>query len=85
MAGYKEYVVPVGNINLVMAAAKKGIVGCGLLDIAAFDKFGLAAAKVSGVSSIDDLLKAEIKAVNNKAQDLGIKAGMTGKEALELM
>lgn len=90
--GKKEiegFVIPIGKVNLVFARTEKGLVGCGAFDIMALEKFGYAAAKVrpkgESVSNLDDLMAGEITAANQSAEKLGIKEGITGKEALELL
>jgi uncharacterized protein YunC (DUF1805 family) len=44
-----------------------------------------ACAIVSGVDTHNDMLTATIKAVSKDATKLGIKVGMTGAEAMELL
>lgn len=68
---------------LVVARAKKGFVMCGFLDIKSADKFQTAAAVVRGVKSVDDLLKGAVTDVSAAAQALGVRAGQTGREALQ--
>jgi uncharacterized protein YunC (DUF1805 family) len=77
------YQVSLGPVNLVMALADAGLVGCGALDIKGMEKLGIAAARVSGVATVDDLLAAEINFVNELAQRKGVHIGMTGRQALE--
>jgi uncharacterized protein YunC (DUF1805 family) len=84
------FVIPLGNVNLVGVVARNGMVGCGAIDVAALDKFGYAAARVRptcgpSVTGIDDLMVAEVKEANEGARRLGIREGMTGKEALDLL
>ena len=45
----------------------------------------IIAARVIGVREMKDLLNAKIVEMTNEAKTLGIKEGMTGKEALEKM
>ncbi|MDP3143450.1 MAG: DUF1805 domain-containing protein [Candidatus Omnitrophota bacterium] len=71
--------------NLVLVKAPKGFVSCGYLDLNTAEKFSDAACLVCGVTSIEDLLKAKITGLTSLAAALGIKIGMTGQEALELM
>jgi uncharacterized protein YunC (DUF1805 family) len=54
------------------------------LNIEAAEKLNVAAAMVSGVKNFDDVLNAEVKAVTSKAQALGVKTGIKGKDALKL-
>lgn len=67
-----------------------GMVGCGAFDVAALNNFGYPAARVkpsrgSSISTIDDLLVGVIKEANDAAAKMGIKVGMSGKEALDLL
>ena len=83
------FVIPLGSVNLVFVKTDKGMIGCGAFDVMALEKFGYAAAKVkpkgNSVKDIDDLLKGEIAAVNASGEKLGIKTGMSGKEAAGLI
>jgi len=67
---------------LVVARGKKGFVMCGYLDVRTADKLGTAAAVVRGIKTIQDLLNASITDVSTTAQTLGVRTGMTGREAL---
>ena len=61
----------------------KGFLGCGYINTdSCIDE---ACAIVSGVNTHDDMLKASVKAVSKDATELGIKVGMTGAEAMELL
>lgn len=71
--------------NLVLVKAPKGFVSCGYLDLNTAEKLSDAGCLVRGVTSIEDLLKAKIAGLTSLAAALGIKNGMTGQEALELM
>ena len=73
------------NAPLLVIKADKGFVMCGYLDMAAAEKLGDAAVRVSGVSSFDDVLNAEVAAATEAAKKLGVKEGMSGRQALELM
>lgn len=84
------YVIPLSNINLVLAVTEIGMVGCGAFNVFALDRFSYPAATVKSmkdgpIATIDDLLEGQIKEVNEEAVKRGISAGMTGREALELM
>ncbi|MBC7114997.1 MAG: hypothetical protein PWR09_1073 [Archaeoglobi archaeon] len=73
------------NSKLLIIKAEKGIIGCGFISIDAAEKFGEAVAVISGVSSIEEMLEKPVVKVSEKARELGIKEGMSGKEALEKM
>jgi uncharacterized protein YunC (DUF1805 family) len=84
------YVVPLGPVNLVFVITDAGMVGCGAFDVLALDKFSYPAARVKpttgpSISTIDDLLAGEIKDANSAAAKRGVVAGMSGREALDLM
>jgi uncharacterized protein YunC (DUF1805 family) len=84
------YVIPIGQVNLVFATTDKGMVGCGAIDVMALDRFSYPAARVkpsqgTSIGTLDDLLAGIIKDANESAGKLGIKVGMTGREALDLL
>lgn len=84
------YIIPLGPVNLVSVVTDMGMVGCGAFDVAALDHFGYPAARVkatrgTSVATIDDLLVAEVKDANAAAIKLGVKVGMSGREALDCM
>jgi uncharacterized protein YunC (DUF1805 family) len=70
---------------LLVIRAEKGFLMCGYLNVNAAETLGDVAAKVKGVQSFEDVLKASIVEVTEKARELGIEPGMTGREALEKM
>ncbi len=73
------------NAPLLLIRAKRGFVMCGYLDLEAAASLGDLAVKLKGVKTIEDMLGAPVAGVTSAAAALGIKQGMTGKEALELM
>jgi uncharacterized protein YunC (DUF1805 family) len=84
------YVIPLGPVNLVNVVTDMGMVGCGAFDVAALDHFGYPAARVkatrgTSVATIDDLLLGEVKDANAAAVQLGVKIGMSGREALDCL
>jgi uncharacterized protein YunC (DUF1805 family) len=69
---------------------KAGIVGCGIYDLKTAADFGQAIAIIKGTPAKpmvepEDLLVGRIVGVTPKAESLGIRIGMTGREAVELM
>jgi len=70
-------------------STEKGYVMCGLLDVPFLDGFHsdrqIVAARVVGVREIDDLLEARVRDCTTAAAAMGVRPGMTGREALELM
>ena len=68
---------------LLIVKGSLGFLGCGYINTdSCIDE---ACAIVSGVNTHDDMLKASVKAVSQDATELGIKVGMTGAEAMELL
>lgn len=70
---------------LLVIRAEKGFLMCGYLNVNAAEALGDTAAKVKGVQSFEDMLKAQVVEVTQQARELGIKPGMTGREALKKM
>lgn len=75
--------LPESPAPLIMIIGRRGLVCCGFINMDAAEKLNVAAAMVSGVKSFDDVLNAEVRAATSKAQTLGVKTGMKGKDALE--
>src|SRR5262245_66221053 len=67
-----------------------GIVGCGIYDLHTPAEFGQAIAIAKGtpanpLAEPEDLLEAKIVGCTPQAEVLGIRLGMTGREAVEKM
>lgn len=67
-----------------------GLVGCGIYDCATAAKFGQAVAIARGTPAApltepEDLLEARIVEATPQALGLGVRLGMTGREAVEAM
>jgi uncharacterized protein YunC (DUF1805 family) len=82
--------IPLGPANLVAVKTDVGMVGCGAFDVAALDSFSYPAAKVRpslgpSIVDTDDILRGIVKEANRSAFGRGIRLGMTGREALELL
>ncbi|HTY45917.1 MAG TPA: DUF1805 domain-containing protein [Patescibacteria group bacterium] len=68
--------------NLVLLKGRKGYVMCGYLNMASAEKFNDAAAMVTGVATIADALKAQVRACTTAARTMGIYEGQAVREAL---
>jgi uncharacterized protein YunC (DUF1805 family) len=55
---------------------------CRNFDIDALNERDITAARVKGLTKIEDALEAKIESCTSRARALGITEGMTGKEAL---
>lgn len=71
------------NANFVLVVAPKGYICCGYLNLETAQKLGDVACVVTGVKTIEDLLRADIVNMTHQAETLGIKRGMKAKEVLE--
>src|SRR5688572_23821321 len=67
-----------------------GIVGCGIYDLKTPAEFGQAIAIAKGtparpLTEPEDLFDAKIVGVTPQAESYGVRVGMTGREAVELL
>jgi uncharacterized protein YunC (DUF1805 family) len=77
--------VKLPNADFLLILGEKGYIMCGYLDMATAEKKGDAAAMVTGVSSFGDILLAKVVSVSSKGKMLGVREGMTGKDALTIL
>lgn len=82
---FTAYSIPTTNTNVLIIGADKGFLACGYINIEVANKVNDICAIVTGVKTPDDMLSAQVVAVSTEAKKLGIKEGITGKEALALM
>jgi quinol monooxygenase YgiN/uncharacterized protein YunC (DUF1805 family) len=83
------HTIPLGPANLVFVQTARGILACGAIDPAALQRFGLPTARVkptrgTSIANLDDLLAGEVREANEAASALGVKVGLTGRQALAL-
>jgi len=67
---------------IIVLIAKKGLIACRNFDIDALDERNVTAARVKGLTKIEDALEAKMESCTSKARALGVAEGMTGREAL---
>ena len=79
------FAVATPHTTVLLIRAPRGILGCGYFAVGTAEKVGDPLAVVSGVSSFDDMLNASVKAVSSAAAELGVRPGISGREALLLM
>jgi uncharacterized protein YunC (DUF1805 family) len=81
--------VELPKTRVLSISTGKGYVMCGVLNVPELDRIHperrIIAARVIGVREIEHLLHAKVVEATDEAKKLGIKEGMTGKEALEMM
>jgi len=68
--------------TVLVLLGKKGMIVCRNFDILALEARGVAAARVQGIASFEEMLRAPIESCTAQAKDLGISVGMKGEEAL---
>lgn len=81
--------VELPKTRLLSIYTQKGYIMCGILNVPELDRLHperrIVAARCVGVREIEDLLRASVVEATREAQRLGVRQGMTGKEALERM
>ncbi len=73
------------NADFLLILGVRGYVMCGYLNMETAEKKGDAACIVTGVSSFEEVLGSKVSVVSSKAWELGVRVGMTGREALEIL
>ena len=79
------YLISLQGKNLILLKGSKGYIMCGYLNLSVANKFHDVAAKIVGVSSIEEALKARIHSCTKPASRLGIEKGMPVTKALRLI
>lgn len=78
--------VKLPKTNFMAITTEKGYIMCGALDVALLNEKlkdrGIIAGRAVGVRTIEQLLEAPLESVTYEAENLGIKAGTIGKDAL---
>ncbi|NEW07828.1 DUF1805 domain-containing protein [Paenibacillus sp. SYP-B3998] len=78
--------VKLPKTTLLVVTTDKGYIMCGALDVGLLNERlrdrNIVAARATGVRTIEELLEAPLESVTYTAEDLGIVAGMTGREAI---
>ena len=81
--GFTKEQIQLG-LPLLIIKGTKGFLACGYINVETCNTTGEACAMVTGVKTHDEMLNAEVRAVSTEAARLGVRAGMEGKEALEI-
>ena len=68
----------------------KGMVGCGAFDVKLMEEHEQVICVAHGsikkpLITCEDLMEAKISGITKLAKELGVKEGMTGKEAVEIL
>ena len=71
--------------KLIVLRGRKGYIMCGYLNLKVAEKFKDSAAKITGVSTIQEALRASIHSCTRSAKRLGIYKGQPVKETLAMI
>ena len=78
--------VQLPKTTLLVVTTDKGYIMCGALDVALLNERlsdrNIIAGRALGVRTIEQLLEAPLESVTATAEAHGIKAGMSGREAI---
>lgn len=81
--------VELPGTRLVVLATRSGYLMCGALDVALLStrlaERRIVAGRTLGVRTYEDLLERPLESVTPEAGRLGLRPGMTGREALGLL
>jgi uncharacterized protein YunC (DUF1805 family) len=83
---FNAITVKLPKTNFMAVTNENGYIMCGALDVGLLNEKlkerGIIAGRAVGVRTIEQLLEAPLESVTYKAEELGITAGMKGKDAL---
>ena len=79
---FEGFCLPMPPSKLIFITTVGGFIGCGFFDMHTFDKLGIPAVRITGVSTLEELLAGKISQVTVSAENLGVRVEMTGYEAL---
>ena len=83
--GFERFCLDYLKRPLLIIRGRKGFLACAYIDVATCDLTGDACAIVTGVSSFEQMLSAEVIKVSKRAGALGVRVGVTGAQALDLL
>ena len=78
------------GFNILIVTGSKGFLACPAIDVAACERYGVAAALVEStpdnpIKTLERFPNRKVTQVNTKAAELGIKEGMDVAEAFALI
>jgi uncharacterized protein YunC (DUF1805 family) len=77
--------VPTHKTHILLIKAAGGFLGCGYFDVSVANRVGDAAAIVTGVKTVEQMLVASVVRVSDRAREAGVTEGMSGREALLIL
>ncbi len=79
---FEAWRIPTESAAILLIKAAHGFIGCGYFAVETANKLQERVAVVTGVKTFDDMLEAKIIACSNSAEAVGVRMGMSGREAL---
>ena len=78
------------GFSMLLVTGSKGFLACGVFDLEAIEKFGVAAAipestPENPIGTLERFPNRKIMKVNARAEALGIRVGMNVRDAFELI
>ncbi len=70
---------------LIVIQGEKGYLASDYINIEFAEKVGDACAIISNAKDFDEMLEMPVTSSTSKAREIGIKPGMSGREALDLL
>lgn len=81
----ESVVIGLGKKKFILIRGRKGYVACGYLNMNVAEKFGDVAVQVQKVSTVTDMLKANVHAMTSGARAAGIRKNQMVKEILDVI
>jgi len=77
--------IKLGAKNLIALIGQGGYVICGYLNLEVANKFKDVAVIVTGVESIEDVLKSKAQILSDEAKKIGLREGQSIKDVLKVI
>lgn len=81
----QAFCIKLQDKNFILLQGKHGYIMCGYLNLKTAEKFADVAVKITGVSTIEEAIKAKVHSLTSAAGRLGIRKGQAVKEILPLI
>lgn len=76
---------PLGKCNFILIKGEKGYIMCGYLNLSVARRLRDAAVKVTGVTTVKDVIRAKVVALTPEAKKLGIYKGQPIRDVLKII
>lgn len=83
--GFERHAIGGLKRPLLVARGSRGFAACGYIDVETANKLDEACVVFMGVDTCDDFVEADVVCASNAAVALGVRCGMCGRDALELL